>query len=98
MWVPDFPGSLGPDPREELRAAWATAAAPQAMLAALRHESGRTPTSLHARALRAFAVRCARQRLDAQPAGDTEDFKDLLKNQGLTPGSGDTATGSGSSS
>ncbi|MEU9389018.1 hypothetical protein AB0D86_03340 [Streptomyces sp. NPDC048324] len=32
------------------------------------------------------------------PAGDTEDFKDLLKNQGLTPGSGDTATGSGSSS
>ncbi|MGW3138999.1 hypothetical protein [Streptomyces sp. NPDC001139] len=32
------------------------------------------------------------------PAGDTEDFKDLLKNQGLTPGSGDTASGSGSSS
>ncbi|MFE0520002.1 hypothetical protein [Streptomyces sp. NPDC058954] len=32
------------------------------------------------------------------PASDTEDFKDLLKKQGLTPGSGDTSTGSGSSS
>ncbi|MFD8738901.1 hypothetical protein ACFV06_28895 [Streptomyces sp. NPDC059618] len=34
----------------------------------------------------------------APPAGDTEDFKDLLKAQGMTPGSGDTATGSGSGS
>ncbi|MEU9140303.1 hypothetical protein AB0D33_30865 [Streptomyces sp. NPDC048404] len=34
----------------------------------------------------------------APPAGDTEDFKDILTKQGMTPGSGDTATGSGSSS
>ncbi len=32
------------------------------------------------------------------PASDTEDFTALLKKQGLTPGSGDTATGSGTSS
>ncbi|WP_405949966.1 hypothetical protein OG588_29750 [Streptomyces prunicolor] len=32
------------------------------------------------------------------PADDTEDFTALLKKQGLTPGSGDTATGSGTSS
>ncbi|MET7569671.1 hypothetical protein ABZT04_14390 [Streptomyces sp. NPDC005492] len=32
------------------------------------------------------------------PAGDTEDFTDLLKKQGMTPGTGDTATGSGTSS
>ncbi|MGW2717906.1 hypothetical protein [Streptomyces sp. NPDC001492] len=32
------------------------------------------------------------------PAGDTEDFKQLLKKQGWTPGSSDTASGSGSSS
>ncbi|MFG2782701.1 hypothetical protein ACGFY7_33285 [Streptomyces prunicolor] len=32
------------------------------------------------------------------PADDTEDFMALLKKQGLTPGSGDTATGSGTSS
>ena len=32
------------------------------------------------------------------PASDTEDFTALLKQQGLTPGSGDTATGSGTSS
>ncbi|MEU0432651.1 hypothetical protein [Streptomyces sp. NPDC006290] len=31
----------------------------------------------------------------APPAGDTEDFKDLLKKQGGTPGSSDTSTGSG---
>jgi len=31
-------------------------------------------------------------------ASDTEDFKDLLKKQGMTPGSGDTASGSGTSS
>ncbi|MDH6217586.1 hypothetical protein [Streptomyces pseudovenezuelae] len=31
-------------------------------------------------------------------ASDTEDFKDLLKQQGMTPGSGDTASGSGTSS
>jgi hypothetical protein len=34
----------------------------------------------------------------APPSGDTEDFKDLLKTQGMTPGSGDTATGSSSES
>jgi hypothetical protein len=34
----------------------------------------------------------------APPAGDTEDFKDLLKKQGGTPGSSDTSTGSGTSS
>jgi hypothetical protein len=34
----------------------------------------------------------------APPAGDTEDFTDLLKKQGVTPGSGDTSTGSGTSS
>ncbi|MEY2242892.1 hypothetical protein AB8A21_08070 [Streptomyces sp. BF23-18] len=34
----------------------------------------------------------------APPAGDAEDFKDILTKQGMTPGSGDTATGSGSSS
>ncbi|MEV6943306.1 hypothetical protein AB0N07_15170 [Streptomyces sp. NPDC051172] len=32
------------------------------------------------------------------PASDTEDFKQLLKKQGWTPGSSDTASGSGSSS
>jgi hypothetical protein len=32
------------------------------------------------------------------PASDTEDFTALLKKQGLTPGSADTATGSGTSS
>ncbi|MET7681335.1 hypothetical protein [Streptomyces sp. NPDC005423] len=32
------------------------------------------------------------------PASDTEDFKQLLKAQGLTPDSGDGATGSGTSS
>lgn len=32
------------------------------------------------------------------PASDTEDFTALLKKQGVTPGSGDTATGSGTSS
>ncbi|MEV0735997.1 hypothetical protein AB0I51_08500 [Streptomyces sp. NPDC050549] len=32
------------------------------------------------------------------PASDTEDFMALLKKQGLTPGSSDTATGSGTSS
>ncbi|GAA2511443.1 hypothetical protein [Streptomyces longisporus] len=32
------------------------------------------------------------------PAGDTQDFKQLMKKQGWTPGSGDTASGSGSSS
>lgn len=32
------------------------------------------------------------------PASDTEDFTALLKQQGLTPGSADTATGSGTSS
>jgi hypothetical protein len=30
----------------------------------------------------------------APPASDTADFKDLLKTQGLTPGSGDTSSGS----
>ncbi|MFF1598017.1 hypothetical protein ACFVYV_11040 [Streptomyces mirabilis] len=30
----------------------------------------------------------------APPASDTTDFKDLLKTQGLTPGSGDTSSGS----
>ncbi|MFJ6838248.1 hypothetical protein [Streptomyces sp. NPDC091209] len=34
----------------------------------------------------------------APPAGDTADFKDLLKRQGGTPGSGGTSTGSGTSS
>ncbi|MGW3914295.1 hypothetical protein ACWEBX_22635 [Streptomyces sp. NPDC005070] len=34
----------------------------------------------------------------APPAGDTTDFKDILKKQGLTPGSGDTASGSGTDS
>ncbi|MFF4798067.1 hypothetical protein ACFY1U_06600 [Streptomyces sp. NPDC001351] len=32
------------------------------------------------------------------PASDTEDFKQLIKKQGWTPGSSDTASGSGSSS
>ncbi|XUL88653.1 hypothetical protein ACQ86D_20040 [Streptomyces galilaeus] len=32
------------------------------------------------------------------PASDTEDFMTLLKKQGVTPGSADTATGSGTSS
>ena len=32
------------------------------------------------------------------PASDTEDFKQLMKKQGWTPGSSDTASGSGSSS
>ncbi|MFF2509708.1 hypothetical protein [Streptomyces sp. NPDC058086] len=32
------------------------------------------------------------------PASDTADFKDLLKTQGLTPGSGDTSSGSGTTS
>lgn len=35
---------------------------------------------------------------EAPPASDTADFKDLLKKQGLTPGSGDTSSGSGTSS
>ncbi|MEU6274200.1 hypothetical protein ABZ871_17610 [Streptomyces populi] len=35
---------------------------------------------------------------EAPPAGDTQDFKDLLSKQGVTPGSGDTATGSGTGS
>jgi len=35
---------------------------------------------------------------EAPPAGDTTDFKDLLSKQGVTPGSGDTATGSGTGS
>jgi hypothetical protein len=34
----------------------------------------------------------------APPASDTADFKDLLKAQGLTPGSSDTASGSGTTS
>ncbi|WP_329301204.1 hypothetical protein OG410_24810 [Streptomyces sp. NBC_00659] len=34
----------------------------------------------------------------APPAGDTEDFKDILAKQGMTPGSGDTSTGSGTGS
>ncbi|GHD50907.1 putative lipoprotein [Streptomyces mirabilis] len=34
----------------------------------------------------------------APPAGDTTDFKDLLKTQGLTPGSSDTSSGSGTTS
>ncbi|MFD8220878.1 hypothetical protein ACFV2U_46275 [Streptomyces sp. NPDC059697] len=34
----------------------------------------------------------------APPASDTADFKDLLKTQGLTPGSGDTSSGSGTTS
>lgn len=34
----------------------------------------------------------------APPASDTMDFKDILKTQGLTPGSGDTASGSGTGS
>ncbi|MFE4701630.1 hypothetical protein ACFRIC_31660 [Streptomyces sp. NPDC056738] len=34
----------------------------------------------------------------APPAGDTMDFKDILTKQGLTPGSGDTASGSGTAS
>ncbi|WP_030930573.1 hypothetical protein [Streptomyces sp. NRRL S-646] len=32
------------------------------------------------------------------PASDTEDFRQLLKKQGMTPGSSDTASGSGTSS
>jgi len=35
---------------------------------------------------------------EAPPAGDTTDFKDLLSKQGVTPGSGDTATGSSTGS
>ncbi|PKT72979.1 hypothetical protein CW362_10690 [Streptomyces populi] len=35
---------------------------------------------------------------EAPPVGDTEDFKDLLSKQGVTPGSGDTATGSSTGS
>jgi hypothetical protein len=34
----------------------------------------------------------------APPASDTADFKDLLKAQGLTPGSSDTSSGSGTTS
>ncbi|MFD5519077.1 hypothetical protein [Streptomyces sp. NPDC127066] len=34
----------------------------------------------------------------APPAGDTEDFRDLLTKQGMTPGSADTSTGSGTGS
>ncbi len=32
------------------------------------------------------------------PGGDTTDFKDLLKTQGLTPGKCETSSGSGTTS
>lgn len=59
--IPGYPGATGPGSQDQLRAAWAAGTDPQAMLIGLRKEMGDGPSAAQARALRDFAVLCARR-------------------------------------